>query len=119
MTFDRSLIHTCTIQEYMTSRNSDGEQIKTWSDKSTAVPFRFMETSERLVDPVKGLVLVTRYQGLFHHDVAIKPGERITTIVLRHNGSSVSTDNFEVVPPVLKRNAQTAHHLVVALELIK
>ena len=83
------------------------------------MPCRFMEISERLADPQKGFVLVTRYAGLFHADVGIKPGERITAIVQRHDGSVVTTDNFKVVPPVLKRSGKTAHHQVVTLELTK
>lgn len=119
MSFNRSLIHRCTIQNFSGSALPTGEIAKTWADRYPGQRCRFVASSERFANEVDGLQVATVYKLFVPGTAVINNRDRITDIVLNATGGTVDAGPYEVLQ-VLPRNdaGRSAHHIALELEKI-
>lgn len=120
MSFTDWLIHTCTIEQFAGSALATGEITKTWSNRATGVPCRFVADTERYANETEGLTIATTYRLLVPGTVTVINQDRITNIVLTSSGGTVDAGPYEVLE-VLPRNTSSGrgqHHVALELEKI-
>jgi len=112
------LIHTCTTRRAAAAspaRDVYGADSVTWSNNLALEPCRFVINREAVAAPGLGELIRTVYSLVVRPGTDIINADRITTISTR-DGTSVTTDTFEVTQ-VLTRRGRRDHH--ITLELTK
>ena len=114
------LIHTCTTRrasEASPARDAYGAESVTWANNLTLQPCRFVIDREAIAAPGLGELIRTVYRLVVRPGADIINADRITTIATA-DGTSVTTDTFEV-KQVLTRRSRRAHHITLELTKIE
>lgn len=116
--FQKKLIHSCTIQRNTPAQSSSGELIDSWANLATGVDCRYVEKREAFANEAVGFQVSKRHMLLLNSGVDVKDEDRIITILLKSDSSTVDAGPF-VVDAVLERNTGSAHHISLELEKIE
>lgn len=114
MSLDDFLVHRCTVQRAVETRNTNGEVLKTWSDYLQLVPCRLVVQDERIASP-QGLLMATTYRLLVQPNLALTAADRIGEVVME----DLQTQGpFEVVSVVPRMGRGSQHHTTLRLEKV-
>lgn len=115
--FNRLLVHTCTIERNTPTTSPSGEPIASWSEVDTEVACRYAQKRQTFPSEALTAEQVRNDLLLLSHDADIQEGDRVTDIAWRVDATSVDAGPFEVTS-VLDRTSTRAHHISAALERV-
>ena len=115
--FKRHLIHQAIVQRTTQSQSSSGELIDSWATAGT-IDCRYVEKSERIASEAAGFPMLESHILLCNQGEDVREEDRIATITLKADSSSVDAGPFDVMA-VLKRNSTGTHHISLQLERVE
>jgi len=115
--FKKHLIHQAIVQRTTPAQSGSGELIDSWATAGT-IDCRFVEKSERIANEAAGFPMLDSDMLLCNNGEDVQEEDRIATITLKADSSSVDTGPFSI-QAVLKRNTGSAHHMSLQLERVE
>lgn len=117
--FERRLAHTCTVErDTGTSQSSSGEIGTSWSATTTTQPCRYVERTERVVDPSRGLVMFHQELVLMRGTADVNVNDRLSTI-LDADGGTIEAGPFVISQKLERRNLDgSVHHISLLVDRV-
>lgn len=115
--FKRHLIHQAVVQRTTPSQSASGELIDSWAVAGT-IDLRYVMKTMRIAVEGVGFQMVEQHLAVCNTGEDVKEEDRIATITLKSDGSSVDAGPFSI-ESVLNRNTDSAHHMSLELERVE
>ena len=115
--FKKHLIHQATVQRKTEAASDTGELIATWATNGT-IYCRFIQKSERVAQPGTGFMMAESCRLLCNAGEDVIEEDRITSIILRSDSSSVDAGPF-TIEELVQRNTTAGYHLSMGLERVE
>jgi hypothetical protein len=115
--FKRHLIHRCIIERNTQTQSGSGELIDSWATAGT-MDCRYVEKSERIALESVGFMMLEDHQLLCNAGEDVNEEDRITTITLKADDSSIDSGPFSIEEKLI-RNTTGAHHISLRLERVE
>ncbi len=114
MSFADTLIHTCTIQRAVVTKNTHGNKTLTYHNQEVGVSCRLMATSERILDTERAQhPTITDYKLFLPAGTDIQDEDQITDI--RIDEEELIDEDFTVEAIISFPGRAGEHHIELGL----